>query len=245
MNNERHLLKVNTGRERSSIQIMADAVLYDPPTTSSYSGGYYSVPRNTDPASIYAMSLVGPEQAVRGVMSGCIMEKLYERVVIRFTGHTGDTFVGRWRPDTWNARGQLLGNGLMHAVCLPEEPKPRRADGAESVHLVLPNGHIEDTVYRTLMTAYSTPMIPLDLPGQPPAERDAGRGWRDAIASVVMSQESNYWQPLCSHPDQPDRRWDGAGLLRMTENQLDLLVSDMLKFGSIAIPEVDHEEANA
>lgn len=226
------LLRVATG-SGSQVQVWADAVLYEP--AAQYGYRYRYTPRITQPGRIFAMSIIGPEQAIRAVAAGCALEHLHERTSLKFRGHTGDEISARWGP-SWSCRAQQITQGAMHMVAMPKVTVAKDVVGETDEHLIIPSGDLGRAVYDRLLLAYSTPLLPLDMPGQPPHERMAAHEWCAVITAAIL-QDETYWTELQSHPDQPDKTWRGAGLLRMTNEELDGLVSELVRCRHLTIPE--------
>jgi hypothetical protein len=220
----------------------ADAVLYKPQEA-------YGHPDYHKAVGIYAFSIIGPEQAIRAIQSASSL-KPNERRPITFTGPDGrgKRVFGSYRGD-WRARAQTLASGLMHMVAMPtvnlataveergEDGQPKQKAALRPEHVVMPSGKrpITEDVYLRLMAAYTTPLLPLHQLGQTEAEQASAAHWCGEIAAAVMDN-LNWWQPLWSHPDQRDRTWAGSGLLRITNDELDDLVSRMVRRRVIAIP---------
>ena len=231
---DQRLLSVMTGEGGGShLQLWADAVLYSPAV--QYGRSYDFAPRITEPGRIFAMSIVGPEQAVRAVQSGCAQEKIYDRPILRFRGHTGHEIKGRWAGG-WNCRAHHLTDGAMHMVAIPKVTVAREIVGEEVEHLIIPENDLARAVYERLMLAFSTPILPLSLPGQPTFEREASYEWCAVVTAAILEDEM-YWKPLRIHPDQPDQTWTDAGILRMTDKTLDRLISALIKARRLTIPE--------
>jgi hypothetical protein len=183
------------------------------------------------------MSLIGPEQAIRAVASGSALEHLHERTTLKFRGHTGDEISGRWALD-WTPRAQMVTDGAMHLIALPKVTVAREVVGEMKEHVIIPeNGDLARALYRRLLLSYSTPLIPLEVPGQPTHEHAASFEWLAVLTATILEDE-RYWTPLESHPDQPDKTWRGAGVLRMENNELDGLVKALIETRRLTIPEV-------
>ena len=232
MADERRLLAVSTG-SGSQVHLWGDAVLYEPPV--QYGHRYSYTPRITQPGRIFAMSIVGPEQAIRAIAAGCALEHLHERTTLRFRGHTGDEISARWGPG-WSCRAQQITQGAMHLVAMPKVTVAKDVVGEVDEHLIIPNGDLGRALYERLLLAYSTPLLPLDMPGQPPHERAASYEWCAVITAAIL-QDETCWTELQSHPDQPDKTWHGAGLLRMPNEELDGLVGALVRSRHLTIPE--------
>lgn len=230
----------------ASVRVYADAVLIDDPMLAYHrkrQGNYYT-PRYRAPGTLYGMSIVGPEQSVRAIAAGCAQEKDFERPMLKFTGPGGEELRARWG-STWDPRARVLCSGVMHLVALPAFSITRdlQTDNV-GTHVIIPKGNdgkppaVEDVyraVYRRLLLAYTTPLCPIDLPGQPEAEAEIGEDWAMALGSRLVNDD-DFWRPLESHADQPYEGWKGAGLLTLAEVQLDEIVGEFVRSGQLVIP---------
>lgn len=195
-----------------------------------------------DGSRIYAMSLIGQEQSIR-VISGAIISAMNESTVqpvVVFSG-PNTTVRGRWSIG-WYARTAVLAEPgqprAVHLVATPpdnvrsiatrDENAPQVIIAREPTTLAL-----EEAIYRKLMLAYTTPIIPVDAPGQPTAESEAGRAWRKEIVAEILR---SHWIKLRTHPDQHGSKWGYAGLLNLTQAHLDALVSNLVRRKRLTIP---------
>ena len=218
------------GYRRSNVKLFADAVAYVP---ERYGGDCFQ---------IMAMSIIGPEQAIRAVGAGCALDNLYQRTLISFRGD--DRIIrGRWAWGWKNVEAKLITPGAMHLVVTATSMKEAKGEGPESI-FVMPDGEKDEDLYRAiygvLEAKFSTPLIPCDLIGQPPEEKAAGEEWRKWICQKIVTDE-DCWQPAMSHPAQPNRCWARAGILTMTDEILDGIVAKLVRSGRISIPQLATE----
>lgn len=237
------LLTVETVTDgRSKVRAYADAILYLPPQSARHGG--YSTARYTLPSRVFAMSLIGPEQSIRAIGAGCSVQPEYQRTEIEFRG-TNKVIKGRWAW-RWGCRAVRLAGSMLHMVAMPEVTIAQDVSGKEPQHVIIAEPatpgaattelDLSRAVYQRLMLCYSTPLIPLDLPGQPEHERAAAQTWCRVLVEQVMA-DTSLWQQLRSHPDQTDKTWEHAGVLTMSQNHLDDLVGELMRKRMIKIPE--------
>lgn len=242
------MLEVETISDgRSRVRVHADAVLYyEPPRHNSLSryGSYSSA---TEPArDIYAMSLIGPEQAIRAIAAGSSLEFKHQRTKLAFRGKNA-TVKGIWE-GAWWCRAVRLTEGVVHLVAIPKVTTATDIAGEkERNHVIIPPvagiDALKRAVYHRLMQCYTTPLMPIDLPGQPESEANAAKVWIDAIWDKVNEKPPHGYmvapyRPLSSHPDQPDRQWAHAGLLSLSQEALDSIVSNLVEQRRLPIPDV-------
>jgi hypothetical protein len=236
------LLHVETASEnRSRVTCYADSVLYLPGQGSG-SGGYTS--RYSEPAAVYAMSIIGPEQTLRAIAAGCAFAQKHERTLLEFRGPSGKVVRAKWGW-SWSCRATRLAGSTMHMVAMPELTVADDLSGKEVEHVIIPKGKdgqpatredLEAAIYNRLLLCYSTPLLPLGIPGQPPAEAEAARAWCRLLVEQIIT-DSAAWKPLRLHPEQHDRTWEHAGVLRIRPEALDKLVSGMVARRLLKIPE--------
>lgn len=233
MNKE--LLTVDTKTElRGHVRVWADAVLYNPPAGG---GGYANdsyTQRYQSPCTVYAMSLIGSEQALRAIAAGCCQPEPANRTQMEFRALDGGACVkGIWGGE-WNTRAQTLTHGAMHMVAMPLVSVAKNVTGKVTEHVIIPPDpspeSLHRAVYERLLFAYSTPLIPLDG-----IEADDGMLWCKTLVPFIL-RDNNYWTKLRGHPNQANDAWDGAGLLRLNDKQLDAIVCEMIKKRKLVIP---------
>lgn len=233
------MLTLTTNTEgRGKVLAHCDAVLYHDPEGYYRTGG---TPRFRAPRSIYAMSIIGPEQTIRAIAAGCALEEVHQRTELVFEGESGLRVSGRWAP-AWGCQAKVLTHGIMHMVAMPTQTH----EGAERQNQVIipPDGDTDRAIYQRLLTSFTTPLIPLGLPGQGIEEIAAAREWCSTITGLIQSK-TDYWHPLDGHRDQDDTTWAGAGLLRITEIELDELVSGLVQRKRLTIPAAVKRQAEA
>lgn len=232
------LLIVETKTDgRARVQVHADAVLLaDAGNYGGYGTGGYT-PRALTPTQIFAMSLIGSEQAIRSIASGCALAEPSNRTTLEFTGN-GRVLSGTWAP-AWNHQSQTLASGAMHMVAMPAVTIARDIAGQKSQHVIIPPGpglHEQKlAIYRRLLLCYTTPIIPIEIAAQPDDEKAAAMVWVDELCTAIMEDRRD-WKPLHGHPDQTDRSWQDAGLLTISQQRLDGLVSELVSKGHLPIP---------
>lgn len=215
------------GEGKASLALYADAIMVRPPPYG-------------DVFDLLGMSIIGPEQAIRAVAAGCAINDKDRRVVLRFQSGRGRIIRARWSWAWRVVQAVELVEGAMHMVAIAEESplsRKERVIGHET--LIIPPGDgdedLESAIYDVLMEKYSTPIIPCDRPGQADWEQRAGLAWRKGITHAIVS-DTDLWRPVLPHPEQPDRRWLRAAVLRLTDAALDTVISKLVKRKAITIP---------
>lgn len=217
---------ISRDKGRTGVRVHADAVLFTRPD-------YGRV------MEVHAMSLLGGEQSIRAIGAGCSAEHDAQRCTLDF--YSGETVLnGRW-VGRWNHQSIRLTTGVMHMVAMPAVSATMdvAAEGTMSGHVVIaPSAEqLRREIYRRLLLAYSTPLLPIEMPGQSDEERRHAEIWAVRVVDAVMNLGAPTWRPLTLHPDSLDRTWEHAGVLSIGPEKLDKIVADLVKFGSINIPE--------
>lgn len=240
------MLSVHT-EAKAKVRVHADAVLFCP-------GGAYrgrpdvTTSRYITDSEIYAFSIIGPEQAVRAVASECVASNRWSRGTLRFVGPGGAQVTGKWGPG-WSCQARTVCPGVMHMVACPPvsarlKPKEKHESNDDISSLVIapPSGDRPATdadlgraVYERLLLLFSTPLMPIGVLGQPPAEAEASLVWSRLLSAEIMREEG-LWTPLVGHPEQTDTRWSQAGVLHITETQLDAMVTAMVEHKRLPFP---------
>lgn len=217
-------------QDHSRVRVWCDAVLYEgvPRGVSRYASNHQE--------KIYAMSLVGQEQAVQAVIAGCAIDQMGQRTKLAFNGPRA-TISGVWAPRL-RVHGCVLAPHIVHAVVVPKLDLKNAGDDAvrEQVVVPTPGEDIKAAIYRTIQQTHSTPLIPTEVHGQPAWEAAAGAAWRDRIAAEII-REHETWTPLHLHPDLTDQTWANAGLLSTSNAVIDELVTRLVREGELVIPE--------
>jgi len=231
--NETKLLTVQAiGASEAVLRVYADAVLYQ---NTSGGGGYtgHATQRFHQGSRIFAMSLVGPEQALRAIGAGCCNEDPNKRTELEFSAAGMQSVTGKWA-GAWNHRTQALTAGCLHMVALPAVTFTQTGEEKPIEHVIIPTDRERETlhrmIYERLLLAYTTPLIPLYG-----VEAEAGWSWCQTLVPFLMA-DSKFWCRLRSHPAQIDQSWASAGLLTLREKDLDSIVSEMVKRGRLVIP---------
>lgn len=231
---------------RASVSAYADAM--------AYHDSYASVRRVHDAedrfgaASLYAMSIVGNEQAVRAIASACSLEKESQRPSLRFSVNGMESITVQWC-GRWSCTAQNLGKSTLHLVAVPPFDShgiagkgDKDTGDTEQTHLVMPtigtagkDGDLERQIYRRLLTCFDTPLLPIDIPGQPDVEREAAAQWAIIVAKTIM-EDTELWRPLRLHPSQPNRDWENSGLLMISPKRLDGLIGQLVSQGVLDFP---------
>lgn len=210
---------------QSVLNVRGDALLYR-------RGDYHNDSR------IYAMSLVGNEQAIRAIASSCCLPAA-ERCELTFAspGVSGRSITGVWHGGWW-CRAHLLTRGVLHLVSISPPSKGKDLEDQAIEHLVMPTPGmtINESIYERLLAEYTTPLLPLGKPGQPEWEARIARQWMETITAEIIDDHAA-WEPLRTHPAQEDQTWAGSGLLKMSEKSLDRLVSQLVRQRVLEIPE--------
>lgn len=184
--------------------------------------------------TLHAMSIIGPEQQVRSIAAYCAMSSTTP-TRFRFTGPT-DIVDAQWR-GPWRCRAVVL-HGAMHLVALPEVKVAANEGEADQTHIIIAQQPTRrslcEAIYRRLVACYSTPLIPVDQPGQPEAERKAGLIWQNVIVTALLGMKG--CSPLHVHTDQPGKSWSMAVRLRLGNQTLDDLVSQLCRNGILPFP---------
>lgn len=213
-------------RGQSVVTVRGDALLYR-------SGRHYG-----DGNEIFAMSLVGNEQAIRAIATSCCLPQS-ERCEMTFTspGSTGRSVKGTWSGGWW-CTAHLLTRGVLHLVAISPPQIGKDLEQKEAQHLIMPSPgmSIARSIYDRLLAEYTTPLLPLGKPGQPAWEAQAAEQWMEAISAEIMDDDSA-WETLRLHPAQEDQTWAGSGLLKISEKSLDKLITQMVRRRMLTIPE--------
>lgn len=211
------------------VRVYADAILY---ADCESTGGYTA--RYNQPDPIYAMSIIGPEQAIRAIGAGCCNKETYRRMRLSVVGDGGRSVVGRWQ-GPWFTRAVMLTRGAMHMVAMPEVAGSKLASTSD--HVIIATTQTKDELrrelYRRLCLCYSTPLIHLDHGDD--EERKVAETWMRRLTDTIM-QDGTKWARLKTHPDQTDRAWSMAGRLSLTQETLDDMVSRLVRNGSLPFP---------
>jgi hypothetical protein len=189
------------------------------------------------PRSVYAMSILGPEQAVRAFAAGCSAEHEHSRHRILFRGkdaeYTG-VWQGRWRPSARQVAGTHLHLVSLHSDEEPDEyiKHPTYCVFAECGDS---DAAIAEALYNRLIASYSTPLLPIGAPGQSDDEREAAETWRRVITSQIMADPALFVNAL-PHPEQLYEKWTRAGVLKISQETLDAMVKKLTQNGSLPFP---------
>lgn len=211
------------------ILLYADEVLIKPAAMNA---------RHVSDTAVYGLSLLGQEQLVRGFIARLRQNNQPTRLMLRITRN----LVGTWTAPTFSNRARQLasdqGQTVVHAVCTPTVESNTRGTGVGSgQHLVFCRERddlwaLRRAIYRRLLTAYSTPLMPLERENQSDAERSDSRTWCRVIADDIMARPE-HWCMLRGHPDRPNKHWHTVGLITMTEKQLDERIVWLTKKGAL------------
>lgn len=202
------LIDVIWKRENTAVRCHAEAVLYE---------------YGNDHNKLHALSLIGPEQAVRAIAAGCCSREEKDRATLELRGpHTTvrAKFVGKWRP-----MAKKVGQSYLHLVALPEDSPAVIPENNTSF------ASLYKAIYAALLKRYTTPLIPFGITGQSSAEVECARKWCSVICAEIVSN-TNHWGTLRGHPDQgfsDTIPWANAGLLKITQENLDALVSKLVR----------------
>lgn len=226
------LLRVTaSGAGHAHVKVWANAVAFVNP-------GHYQ-----DRHQIMAMSLIGPEQAIRAIAAGCALEHDYTRVILSFEANKR-VITGRWDWSWPSVKALLLAPGALHLVAIGGSFTAKGSKQAE--HLVVPQDNTDESltaaIYDALLANYSTPLIPCDRTGQPAFERLSGKLWRKWIVDAV-TRDSSCWTPCIPHPEQVDLSWVRSGVLSMSQARLDEIVGGLVRSRRLTIPSPPEMEA--
>lgn len=241
----RQLLAVKTlppyGHEKhTSIVVHADAILYEPHQFGSYTSRY------TMPGALYAISMIGPEQAVRAVAAGCALDT-HQRIRLNVIGPVGHSVVVRWA-DRWRCRAVRLTGSTMHLVALPEVTVAGVVEDSQH-HIIIAEGDnptindLQRAIYERLTLMYETPLIPLDQPGQSPNERRMAEAWCSILTEKIMASRS--FVRLKGHREQTNTSWSMAGRLNLGQGTLDAMVSNLVRSGGLPFPAASRSAARS
>lgn len=194
-----------------------------------------------DHAHVFAMSLAGPEEALRCVQAGCVMvNKEGQRGCKLDIVGGGYTLRNAVWGGVWDSKAVRLKDGPMHLLAWCTSFQPQKG---QRYPVVYPASNdetdIATAIYTTLLNHHTTPLIPTGVPGQPEEEALVGEEWRSIVCAEIMHNR-NWWQPLMPHPGQQGLDlpcdWWGAGLLRIEQVELDSLVSRLVRARHLKIP---------
>lgn len=230
------LLEIRTSDgERSKLRAYADAVLLG--------AAKYGRPR-----PLHAISMIGNEQIIRAIASGCAMAE-ERRITIEING-PNQKVTAKW-DGKWNARAQLVSDGIVHAVALPHH-NPSHLEVTDNtaktprltvISQTTDRAEFRRLVYRRLAHAFTTPLIPLRSPGQPPEHTTAAETWAEVVCEALFGKQS--WRWLEPHPDQKSQGWGLSGILTITQEDLDKLVCGLVRVKKLVIPDGAVEAAAA
>lgn len=209
---------------------------------------------NSDTYEVLGMSVMAPEQALKALQAQCATPKEEDRTTLYFEGkdESGKS-VGIQAKWTWPWRSiqttELL-RDAWHMVAIADHRLQRekdigiavKGDGqGKIVHdehvIVPPEPTVQSTreaIYQRLLDYYSAPLIPVGREGQPDWERAAAIQWRDALTTEIIG--SKHWTRLTPHPAQKYAGWTCAGVLSLTDADLDSMVSRLLKDRRLRVP---------
>lgn len=225
--------RITLGKRQTTVNLHATDVL----VTESNARG---LTRYGEYSMIYAMSLIGSEQAIRAIAAASSDERTYNRAELVMTPHNAPypVITARWGHSKWDARSVSIGHGYYHTVAIPRLTGVAAIAGEESeqvssASLVVPEKGDEGletrtdlAIYRRLLLLYSTPLMPID--SCDPVERALARQWVRPICRAVRASVDN-WQPLTTHPVITSSAWEGAGILSISESQLDKIVQTLVR----------------
>lgn len=195
---------------------------------------------------LMAMSLIGPEEAVRSIAAGCRVTpgEGVERTVLGIMNPDGSGFItAKWMGD-WQSSARVLSKGALHLAAHATSVCDDKGKQRKPVQRIIYPGAIDQVslyaaLYQTCLLHYTTPLIPPGRPGQPKSEAEIGRQWQLAVGRA-LSMDADLVTMLQPHPGAKELgltdHWPNACVLSAQEEQLDELVRSMVRRGRITIP---------
>lgn len=228
-----HLLELRTkpyGNDKQAhVRLLGDGIATD---------------TGSDWGHLFAMSVTGPEEAIRAIHAGCAMRDREGKpgCIVDILGAGYALRCLKWAGD-FDCRVLRLKDGPIHMVAWSNQLKIPTSNGMKIYRVVYPEtnsiAHRDAAIYAALQQHYTTPLIPSGVTGQPPEEAAIGALWRDRICAAVAADQS-YWYPLRRHPGADNlglpNHWAGCGVLKIEQPELDKIVCNMVKCGLIKIP---------